>query len=156
MGGWALLRAKPWHSNRHDLVRQWCLHPFHNCTVHFQMSSHCLHLFLRKDTCHLYLYFASWKSCTQHCLQKYFTAGARDRQQLLTIFALSNKYQPSDVALAVSSKLHSSVFQMCQGSLLTIQPCPYQKKQLGNTSQLPVILQVASFRLLQLIAVTTG
>ena len=83
-------------------------------------------------------------------------AGARDRQQLLTIFALSNKYQPSDVTLAVTSQLHSAMFEMCQGSLLTIQPCPYRTTPVSNSSQLPIILQVACFRLLQIIAVTTG
>lgn len=82
--------------------------------------------------------------------------GARDRQQLLTVFALSNKYQPSDVTLAVSSQLHITMFNMCQGSLLAIQPSPYNKTQISNTTQLPVVLQVACFRLLQIIAVTAG
>ena len=112
---------------------------------------------------HICKLFASFVLCCFCCFsiclvdhKSCFVAGARNRQQLLTIFALTNKYQASDVALAVSSKLHFTAFQMCQGSLLTIQPSSYQKTQLGNTFQLPVILQVASFRLLQLIAVTTG
>lgn len=126
------------------------------CTCHKLQSTHfsCFNLFAKQ-------YYFCLLSVNIPVLSVYahrgcFSAGARERQQLLTIFALSNKYQPSDVALAVSSQLHSTVFQMSHGSLLTMQPCPYQKTQLENTSQLPAILQVACFRLLQLIAVTTG
>ena len=86
----------------------------------------------------------------------WFVLGARERQQLLAVFALSNKYQPPDVALAVTSQLHMTMFNMCQGSLLAIQPSPYHKAQVGNTTQLPVVLQVACWRLLQIIAVTAG
>ncbi|KXJ26007.1 putative E3 ubiquitin-protein ligase HERC1, partial [Exaiptasia diaphana] len=81
---------------------------------------------------------------------------AKQRQQLQTIFALGNKLQPADISLAVTSYLPSILYGMCSHGLTAAQPSPYQTTQSNGKSMLPVILQVASSRLLQIIAVTVG
>ena len=83
-----------------------------------------------------------------------FFAGARERQQLLTVFALSNKFQSSDISLAVSSSLPSILYSMCPNGLVAAQPLPFKNTQSKTTSQLPLILNIACGRLLQIITVT--
>lgn len=85
-----------------------------------------------------------------------FFSGARARQQLLTVFALSNNYQPADVSLAVTLHLPVTLYSMCCEGLVAVHPSSYQTSSLSGTSQLPVILQVACNRLLQIIAVSVG
>ncbi|XP_077870271.1 putative E3 ubiquitin-protein ligase HERC1 [Saccoglossus kowalevskii] len=79
--------------------------------------------------------------------------GARQRLLLTTIFALSVKYQPVDISLAVSTGMLTLLSQLC-GHQATFKPLvPWLSR---SVSQLNTILQVASMRLLQILAVTTG
>ncbi|XP_048583459.1 probable E3 ubiquitin-protein ligase HERC1 isoform X5 [Nematostella vectensis] len=82
--------------------------------------------------------------------------GAQDRQQLQTVFALSNKSRPADISLAVTCNLPEILYSMCHRGLVAAQPSPYQNTNASGKSQLPIIVQVASSRLLQIIAITVG
>ncbi|XP_067667414.1 probable E3 ubiquitin-protein ligase HERC1 [Haliotis asinina] len=74
---------------------------------------------------------------------------------LSTILALSVKYKPVDVSLAVSCGLLPMLFQLCQNSVSLPNTLPPLQRCLEAT-HLGAILQVSSLRLLQIIAVTTG
>ncbi|XP_066271875.1 probable E3 ubiquitin-protein ligase HERC1 [Branchiostoma lanceolatum] len=81
------------------------------------------------------------------------TNSAQERLLLSTIFALSVKYQPVDVSLAVCSGLLPLLSKLCGTSPALSHP---HQLILGGTSQLSLVLQVASLRLLHILAVTTG
>ena len=81
--------------------------------------------------------------------------GTKQRLLLLTVFSLSVKYKPADVSLAVSCGLLPLLFSLCENfpgfpSLLQ----PLQAEQ--DMGQLDTILKVASYKLLQILAITTG
>ncbi|XP_070543560.1 probable E3 ubiquitin-protein ligase HERC1 isoform X2 [Ptychodera flava] len=79
--------------------------------------------------------------------------GARQRLLLTTVFALSVKYQPVDISLAVSTGMLPLLSRLC-GHQAVLKPLvPWVSR---GMSQLNTILQVASMRLLQILAVTTG
>ncbi|XP_058850990.1 probable E3 ubiquitin-protein ligase HERC1 isoform X1 [Acipenser ruthenus] len=79
---------------------------------------------------------------------------AQQRLLLVTVFALSVRYQPVDVSLAVSSGLLNVLSQLCGTDTMLGQPL--QLLQKPGVSQLSTALKVASTRLLQILAITTG
>ncbi|XP_078388638.1 putative E3 ubiquitin-protein ligase HERC1 isoform X9 [Cetorhinus maximus] len=80
--------------------------------------------------------------------------GAQQRLLLVTVFALSVRYQPVDVSLAISSGLLNVLSQLCGTDTMLGQPL--QLIQKPGVSQLSTALKVASTRLLQILAITTG
>ncbi|XP_038640315.1 probable E3 ubiquitin-protein ligase HERC1 isoform X8 [Scyliorhinus canicula] len=80
--------------------------------------------------------------------------GAQQRLLLVTVFALSVRYQPVDVSLAISSGLLNVLSQLCGTDTMLGQPL--QLVQKPGVSQLSTALKVASTRLLQILAITTG
>ncbi|KAM3626014.1 uncharacterized protein V6R79_021387 [Siganus canaliculatus] len=79
---------------------------------------------------------------------------AQQRLLLVTVFALSVRYQPVDVSLAISSGLLSVLSQLCGTETMLGQPL--QLLQKPGASQLSTALKVASTRLLQILAISTG
>ncbi|XP_053720543.1 probable E3 ubiquitin-protein ligase HERC1 isoform X1 [Synchiropus splendidus] len=79
---------------------------------------------------------------------------AQQRLLLVTVFALSVRYQPVDVSLAISSGLLNVLSQLCGTETLLGQPL--QLLQKPGVSQLSTALKVASTRLLQILAISTG
>ncbi|XP_043933675.1 probable E3 ubiquitin-protein ligase HERC1 isoform X2 [Protopterus annectens] len=79
---------------------------------------------------------------------------AQQRLLLVTVFALSVRYQPVDVSLAVSSGLLNVLAQLCGTEAMLSQPL--QLLQNPDVSQLSTALKVASTRLLQILSITTG
>ncbi|KAG9341250.1 hypothetical protein JZ751_019691 [Albula glossodonta] len=79
---------------------------------------------------------------------------AQQRLLLVTVFALSVRYQPVDVSLAISSGLLNVLSQLCGTDTMLGQPLQLLQK-LG-VSQLSTALKVASTRLLQILAISTG
>ncbi|XP_069046831.1 probable E3 ubiquitin-protein ligase HERC1 isoform X3 [Lepisosteus oculatus] len=79
---------------------------------------------------------------------------AQQRLLLVTVFALSVRYQPVDVSLAISSGLLNVLSQLCGTDTMLGQPL--QLLQKPGVSQLSTALKVASTRLLQILAITTG
>ncbi|XP_039629608.1 probable E3 ubiquitin-protein ligase HERC1 isoform X4 [Polypterus senegalus] len=79
---------------------------------------------------------------------------AQQRLLLVTVFALSVRYQPVDVSLAISSGLLNVLSQLCGTDTMLGQPI--QLLQKPGISQLGTALKVASTRLLQILAITTG
>ena len=82
-------------------------------------------------------------------------AASKQRLQLLTIFALSVKYKPEDIILAVSCNMLPVLSHLCGSPaslVLTNSAVVYNTGQ----SQLDLVLQVASMRLLQILAITAG
>ncbi|XP_048472974.1 probable E3 ubiquitin-protein ligase HERC1 [Rhincodon typus] len=80
--------------------------------------------------------------------------GAQQRLLLVTVFALSVRYQPVDVSLAISSGLLNVLSQLCGTDTMLGQPLQLIHKP--GVSQLSTALKVASTRLLQILAITTG
>ncbi|XP_055518701.1 probable E3 ubiquitin-protein ligase HERC1 isoform X3 [Leucoraja erinacea] len=80
--------------------------------------------------------------------------GAQQRLLLVTVFALSVRYHPVDVSLAISSGLLNVLSQLCGTDTMLGQPL--QLLQKPGISQLSTALKVASTRLLQILAITTG
>uniref|UniRef100_A0A8C4Q7E9 HECT and RLD domain containing E3 ubiquitin protein ligase family member 1 n=1 Tax=Eptatretus burgeri TaxID=7764 RepID=A0A8C4Q7E9_EPTBU len=80
--------------------------------------------------------------------------GAQQRLLLVTVFVLSVRYQPADVALAVSSSLLGVLSELCGSDLSLGHPWLFLRKQ--GFSRLGMALKVASTRLLQILAITTG
>ncbi|XP_069758992.1 probable E3 ubiquitin-protein ligase HERC1 isoform X8 [Narcine bancroftii] len=80
--------------------------------------------------------------------------GVQQRLLLVTVFALSVRYQPVDVSLAISSGLLNVLSQLCGTDTMLGQPL--QLIQKPGVSQLSTALKVASTRLLQILAITTG
>uniref|UniRef100_A0AAV2LT25 B30.2/SPRY domain-containing protein n=1 Tax=Knipowitschia caucasica TaxID=637954 RepID=A0AAV2LT25_KNICA len=79
---------------------------------------------------------------------------AQQRLLLVTVFALSVRYQPVDVSLAISSGLLNVLSQLCGTETMLGQPL--QLKLKPGVSQLSTALKVASTRLLQILAISTG
>ncbi|CAG5849679.1 unnamed protein product [Menidia menidia] len=79
---------------------------------------------------------------------------AQQRLLLVTVFALSVRYQPVDVSLAISSGLLNVLSQLCGTETLLGQSL--QLLQKPGVSQLSAALKVASTRLLQILAISTG
>ncbi|XP_017947879.1 probable E3 ubiquitin-protein ligase HERC1 isoform X4 [Xenopus tropicalis] len=79
---------------------------------------------------------------------------AQQRLLLVTVFALSVRYQPVDVSLAISTGLLSVLSQLCGTDTMLGQPLQLLPK--SGVSQLSTALKVASTRLLQILAITTG
>lgn len=79
---------------------------------------------------------------------------AQQRLLLVTVFALSVRYQPVDVSLAISSGLLSVLSQLCGTETMLGQPLQLFHKP--GVSQLSTALKVASTRLLQILAISTG
>ncbi|XP_030650140.1 probable E3 ubiquitin-protein ligase HERC1 isoform X2 [Chanos chanos] len=79
---------------------------------------------------------------------------AQQRLLLVTVFALSVRYQPVDVSLAISSGLLDVLSQLCGTETLLGQTLHLLHKPAG--SQLSTALKVASTRLLQILAISTG
>lgn len=82
------------------------------------------------------------------------SAEAQQRLLLVTVFALSVRYQPVDVSLAISSGLLNVLSQLCGTETMLGQPL--QLLQKPGVSQLSTALKVASTRLLQILAISTG
>ncbi|XP_078688080.1 putative E3 ubiquitin-protein ligase HERC1 isoform X3 [Branchiostoma floridae x Branchiostoma belcheri] len=101
----------------------------------------------------IYKYLVMTLSRSESQESTHSNKGAQDRLLLSTIFALSVKYQPVDVSLAVSSGLLPLLSKLCGTSPALSHP---HQLILGGTSQLSLVLQVASLRLLHILAVTTG
>uniref|UniRef100_A0A8C6YER0 HECT-type E3 ubiquitin transferase n=1 Tax=Naja naja TaxID=35670 RepID=A0A8C6YER0_NAJNA len=79
---------------------------------------------------------------------------AQQRLLLVTVFALSVHYQPADVSLAISTGLLNVLSQLCGTDTVLGQPLQLLPK--SGISQLSTALKVASTRLLQILAITTG
>ncbi|XP_066503891.1 probable E3 ubiquitin-protein ligase HERC1 isoform X4 [Hoplias malabaricus] len=79
---------------------------------------------------------------------------AQQRLLLVTVFALSVRYQPVDVSLAITSGLLDVLSQLCGKETLLGQTLQLLHKPTG--SQLSTALKVASTRLLQILAISTG
>lgn len=79
---------------------------------------------------------------------------AQQRLLLVTVFALSVHYQPVDVSLAISTGLLNVLSQLCGTDTMLGQPLQLLPKT--GISQLSTALKVASTRLLQILAITTG
>ncbi|KAG7482607.1 putative E3 ubiquitin-protein ligase HERC1 isoform X5 [Solea senegalensis] len=79
---------------------------------------------------------------------------AQQRLLLVTVFALSVRYQPVDVSLAISSGLLNVLSQLCGTETMLGQPL--QLLQKPGVSQLSTALKMASTRLLQILAISTG
>ncbi|MEQ2179672.1 putative E3 ubiquitin-protein ligase herc1, partial [Goodea atripinnis] len=82
------------------------------------------------------------------------TLFSQQRLLLVTVFALSVRYQPVDVSLAISSGLLNVLSQLCGTETMLGQPL--QLLQKPGVSQLSTALKVASTRLLQILAISTG
>lgn len=87
-------------------------------------------------------------------LSMYSFSEAQQRLLLVTVFALSVRYQPVDVSLAISSGLLDVLSQLCGTETLLGQTLQLLHKPAG--SQLSTALKVASTRLLQILAISTG
>lgn len=79
---------------------------------------------------------------------------AQQRLLLVTVFALSVHYLPVDVSLAISTGLLNVLSQLCGTDTMLGQPLQLLPKT--GISQLSTALKVASTRLLQILAITTG
>ncbi|XP_036123353.1 probable E3 ubiquitin-protein ligase HERC1 isoform X14 [Molossus molossus] len=79
---------------------------------------------------------------------------AQQRLLLVTVFSLSVHYQPVDVSLAISTGLLNVLSQLCGTDTMLGQPLQLLPKT--GVSQLSTALKVASTRLLQILAITTG
>ncbi|KAJ7311304.1 hypothetical protein JRQ81_006920 [Phrynocephalus forsythii] len=79
---------------------------------------------------------------------------AQQRLLLVTVFALSAHYQPVDVSLAISTGLLNVLSQLCGTDTMLGQPLQLLPRT--GVSQLSTALKVASTRLLQILAITTG
>ena len=84
-----------------------------------------------------------------------FVQGARQRLLLYTVFALSEKYGPMDVALAISRDLLPLLSKLC-GSPATLSKVTSTVVYNSGQSQISTVLQVASMRLLQILAISAG
>ncbi|XP_029961368.1 LOW QUALITY PROTEIN: probable E3 ubiquitin-protein ligase HERC1 [Salarias fasciatus] len=78
---------------------------------------------------------------------------AQQRLLLVTVFALSVRYQPVDVSLAVSSGLLSVLSQLCGSEAALGRPLQLLR---SGAAPLSAALKVASTRLLQILAISTG
>ncbi len=81
--------------------------------------------------------------------------GAQQKLMLLTLFALSVKYQAVDLSLAVSSGLLPLLSQLCGSASALAQAAQAVVYHSGHCD-LAILLKVASLRLLQILAMTAG
>ncbi|XP_063955724.1 probable E3 ubiquitin-protein ligase HERC1 isoform X1 [Lytechinus pictus] len=84
---------------------------------------------------------------------------AQHRLTLATVFALSVKYHPADICLAISSGILPLLADLCGGKSALARPIHPSLIGLqlpGGTPPTLRILQVASMRLLQVLAITAG
>ncbi len=81
--------------------------------------------------------------------------GTRQRLLLLTIFALSVKYQPLDVSLAVNCGMLPLLSNLC-GTPVALSQATHAVVGNCGQSQITTVLQVASMRLLQILSITAG
>ncbi|XP_030832727.1 probable E3 ubiquitin-protein ligase HERC1 isoform X3 [Strongylocentrotus purpuratus] len=84
---------------------------------------------------------------------------AQHRLTLATVFALSVKYHPPDICLAISSGILPLLADLCGGKSALARPLHPSLLGLqlpGGTPPTLRILQVASMRLLQVLAITAG
>lgn len=95
-----------------------------------------------------------WIGEINSCFPPFMIIEAQQRLLLVTVFALSVRYQPVDVSLAISSGLLSVLSQLCGTETMLGQPL--QLLQKPGVSQLSTALKVASTRLLQILAISTG
>jgi len=80
----------------------------------------------------------------------FHVCAAVQHRQLLTVFALSMKYQAADVSLAVSCGILPQLMHLCDTAVLS--------RQLTGQARLAdvgCILATASMRLLQILAITS-
>jgi len=77
---------------------------------------------------------------------------AQQRLLLVTVFALSVRYQPVDVSLAVSSGLLAVLSRLCGAETMLGRPLQLQP----GAAPLSAALKVAATRLLQILAISTG
>lgn len=116
--------------------------------------------FNAKTDCNFYHFGQIWSLCRLWIgeINSYFlllvTIEAQQRLLLVTVFALSVRYQPVDVSLAISSGLLNVLSQLCGTETMLGQPL--QLLQKPGVSQLSTALKVASTRLLQILAISTG
>jgi len=75
---------------------------------------------------------------------------AVQHRQLLTVFALSMRYQASDVSLAVSCGILPRLLRLCDTAVLRHQLTGH-----ARLSDVGCILATASMRLLQILAITS-
>lgn len=75
---------------------------------------------------------------------------AVQHRQLLTVFALSMRYQAADVSLAVSCGILPRLMHLCDASALTRHLTGQ-----ARLSDIACILATASMRLLQILAITS-
>lgn len=73
----------------------------------------------------------------------------------MTVFALSMSYLPSDISLVVSHGLLELLFKLCRKPK-TLSFWQQLVLTGSDLTQLTVILEVASLRLLQVLTMTTG
>lgn len=99
-------------------------------------------------------YFVYFREDSQLSLFLFFFPEAQQRLLLVTVFALSVHYQPVDVSLAISTGLLNVLSQLCGTDTMLGQPLQLLPKT--GVSQLSTALKVASTRLLQILAITTG
>ncbi|XP_069694063.1 probable E3 ubiquitin-protein ligase HERC1 isoform X1 [Periplaneta americana] len=74
--------------------------------------------------------------------------GSTQQLQILTVFALSVRYQPADITLAVSCGLLPILASMCSSPVYLTSPCELQAR--------PPVLSLASMRLLHILAMSCG
>ena len=86
----------------------------------------------------------------------HFPTDATQRELLLTLFALSVKYEPCDVTHAVSCGMLPLLARLCGSATTVAQMCQAPLYCLSSRDQQSNLVQVASVRLLQILAVTVG
>jgi len=91
-------------------------------------------------------------SLTNGPLEIEVSEGLWHQMQLLTVFVLSCKFEPPDLALAVSNGLLPMLAEMCANSLHLLSASPSLPVPIQGTP----ILALASLRLLQVLAISTG
>lgn len=101
-----------------------------------------------------FIYFRKIFDCLSFRSSSFFFLEAQQRLLLVTVFALSVHYQPVDVSLAISTGLLNVLSQLCGTDTMLGQPLQLLPKT--GVSQLSTALKVASTRLLQILAITTG
>lgn len=83
-------------------------------------------------------------------------AETTNRELLLTLFALSVKYEPCDVTHAVSCGMLPLLAKLCGSPTAVAQMCQAPLYCLTSKGQQSSLVHVASVRLLQVLSVTVG
>jgi hypothetical protein len=92
------------------------------------------------------------KNGTFQVIDSFNYTGLWHQMQVLTVFVLSCKFEPSDLALAVSNGLLPMLAEMCANSLHLLSTSPSLPVPIQGTP----VLALASLRLLQVLAISTG